>query len=362
MNRKHVVSSKNVAISSVIAVFLIGVVIPITVLTIGNVSFPAPAGKHIKKGNRLFYNFLEEVKQNNDYLILGTSETGMSLNGNNYWALLNNDTTLAPNFYSLGGAGRCSYVYFPHILHKPEAFKDLNVILYLNPTYWRTGLNSFRTDYYSRYVSNQTVSRVKWTAKSTGLYKRFMEPAQDFSFLPTWGGLVIDNFRSVYYHDFNQMMNGKLQAKQEFSGTEIGDKGLYITQKKAYSEVDTLLNASPKYLAKNIPFPAIDTGSLFQTEMLKEFLNLVNTHQINCVVYLGPINEIYAQKKNPSLIPQYYETLNEIKQILGSSKVPYIDGTWQGTEPGTFIDVQHISEYGAYLTAMEIKEYYEKNH
>jgi hypothetical protein len=37
-----------------------------------------------------------------------------------------------------------------------------------------------------------------------------------------------------------------------------------------------------------------------------------------------------------------------------------IDGTWQGNVPGTFIDVQHISEYGAYLTAQQIKAYYEK--
>lgn len=35
----------------------------------------------------------------------------------------------------------------------------------------------------------------------------------------------------------------------------------------------------------------------------------------------------------------------------------YIDGSEISTIPGTFLDVQHISTYGAYLTALQIKRH-----
>ncbi|PLX06361.1 MAG: hypothetical protein C0596_17990 [Marinilabiliales bacterium] len=64
---------------------------------------------------------------------------------------------------------------------------------------------------------------------------------------------------------------------------------------------------------------------------------------------------------NPELIEDYWNTLEKIKQLLQESDVEFIDGTELSVKPGTFIDKQHISEYGAYFTALQIKEYYEKN-
>lgn len=347
-------------IATVISLVLVIVIIPLGI--IGFVEVPQttiPAGKHVKTGSRIFYNFLKQVNQSGDVIILGTSETGNSLHGNNYWALLDQDSTLSQRFYSLGGAGRCSYVYFPLILDKPEVFDGLNVILYINPTYWRVGLNKFRSDYYSRYVDSDMLSSVASKAKDIGVYSKFMKPANaSYSVFPK-GGRIVNDFRSLYYHDLNLAFNATSSKKVNLRTRRIDSAG--VLNFSHPENMDLASNVTKDFLATHTSFPTIDTSS-FQSEMLRAFIGMVEQYNINCVFYLGPINDIYGEEKNLSLMPDHYQTIEEIKDILNSNNQVYIDGTYQGKIGGTFSDVQHISEYGAYLTALQIKEYYEKNY
>ena len=355
------VINNNWWISSVITLILLAVVIPVIIVSIP-FEFPleTPPGKHVKTGNRIFYNFLEQVNKKKDVIILGTSETGVWMEGQNYWNLLDQDSTLTQRFFSFGGAGRCSYVYFPLIVDNPEAFKNLNIILYINPTYWRESLNKFREDYYQRYVDQSLIVDVKSKASDLGIYNQFMKPGANFSFLPFSGKRIVNDFRSLYFHDLNLILNGNSSSSKKIKPEVIDSVGLQNTFLDMQNELDLSYNASPEYLAKKAPFTHIDTSSSFQYDMLNSFIELVNQNEINCLFYIGPINQVYGEMKNPELVSDHLEVIENIKEILEENKQPYLNGTAQGLIPGTFSDVQHISKYGAYLTAMQIKEYYEK--
>lgn len=349
-------------VSACCTLLIVGALIPGYILlqdSSGEVE--VPKGKHIKSGSRLLYSFLEQVKSDGDYLVLGTSETGIYMDGLNFWGLLDKDSTLAHRFYSFGGAGRCSYVYFPLILDNPDVFKDLNIILYVNPTYWRKGLNNFREDYYNRYVANGLLGAVKSPAKDMGIYEEFMAPVAPMVSVPVYGARIVDNFRSLYYHDLNQILSDEEQDKFQ-KNLVVDSVGLRNVYQQMTETLDMELNATHEYAQKNNGFTVVDQESEFQSNMLKAFIQLVEKYEINCLFYVGPVNEVYGMQKNPDYVPAHDEVMDEIRQILEAHQQPYLDGTAQGKIPGTFSDVQHISEYGAYLTAMQIKEYYEKGH
>jgi len=359
INTKNVVKNKwwVSAISTlVIVVFIVPALIVIQ--DVGG-SIEIPQGKYIKAGNRIFFDFIEQLKSNGDVLILGTSETGRSLDGMNYWGLLDKDSTLSKRYFSFGGAGRCSYVYFPLLLDNPKAFDGLNVVLYINPTYWRKGLNMFREDYYSRYVDNQLLGPVKSKATELGIYQEFMKPVEPSFSFPIYGGRKIDDFRSLFYYDLNRILYPKSSPDFQKS-INIDSTGLRKVENEMEQKINFQYNVTEEYLKLGSSFTVIDTDSDFQSNMLRAFIKLVIKTNINCLFYVGPVNEIYGQEKNPEFLEDHYAAIDEIKEILESSNMKYLDGTNQGKIPGTFDDVQHISELGAYLTAIQIKEYYEK--
>jgi hypothetical protein len=183
---KKIVNNR-IWISAILALVISLVIIPLTIILINPTPLSMPKGIRIKSGSRLFYNFLEEIKQRDDILVLGTSETGNSLNGNNYYSLLNRDKEFNQSVHVLGGAGRSANIYFPLILDNPKAFKDLNIIYYINPTYWREGLNQFSIAYLNRYIESSLVYHVKDIAKKEEVYDDFMDNGlkdkNNFSFL-----------------------------------------------------------------------------------------------------------------------------------------------------------------------------------
>lgn len=356
---KNIIKNKIFLPSVFLALILSLVVIPLIIASLTPISLSLPKGIHIKSGSHLFYNFLENIKQTNDILVLGTSETGNSLNGNNYFSLLNRDTEFNKSVYALGGAGRSANVYFPLILDNPAAFKNLNIIYYINPTYWRNGLNKFNETYANRYIESSLVNYVKEAAKTEDVFDNFMNPGENYnSHVSFLFSRAIDRFKSLYYHDLNLV----LSEKEIIPIKKVNLKTIYDSTKitNLKQQIDLEFNVTNEFLRKNSDFPSINTESTYQYDLLFSFIQLCKKNEINCTFYLGPYNEIYCQKKNPELKNEHLIVINSIRDLLINSQVDFIDGSSISSIPGTFMDIQHISEYGAYLTAIQIKEHYEK--
>lgn len=351
---------KKLWLSSLMALIIVLVIIPI-VLCFFTPPFVEPKGIDVKNGNRIFYNFLEKVKQDNAVIVLGTSETTDDFEDQNYWCLLDRDTDLNRDFYPFAGAGRCSYTYFPLILDNPEAFKNLNLIYYVNPTYWRDDLNSFNTIYYDRYVNQSLALSVKSKATKHKIYKTFFEPGIAVNTaIPFYLDRWVENYKSLYSYDFRMRTSGS-STNKKVKDISIQKNNIEKVFNNVKNEINLKFNATNSYLKNQFPFPQINQESNFQDEMLIAFINLIKEYQINCTFYLGPYNGVYCKAMNPELISQHDQVIEKIKETLNKEHVPYIDGSYQSTITGTFIDIQHISKYGAYLTAIDIKNYYEKN-
>ncbi|MDX1446998.1 D-alanyl-lipoteichoic acid biosynthesis protein DltD [Lishizhenia sp.] len=319
-----------------------------------------PTGGQIKLGNHIFYDFLEDIKKEDGLLVLGTSETGNKLEGNNYYSLLNKDKDFPQKVYHLGGAGRNSNVYFPFLLDHPEAFQGMNILVYLNPTYWRKGLNKFSKAYYNRYVSDALTYKVKSKAEALELYPNFMELNTTKSFAPELTAERLkDEFTSYFYHDLSVLFNPQEPDTAFTNNLNIFNLNTVDTS-DFIEAVNLEYNVTDHYYSLNGGFPAIDTGATYQDDLLKAFVNILKTNNIHCTFYVGPYNAIFCNHKDSTLLPNYEKTLNSIKGYLESEGMEYIDGTDISYQTGTFIDVQHISQYGAYLTAKQIKQHYEK--
>ena len=319
-----------------------------------------PKGGEIKMGNHIFYDFLKKVKEEDALLVLGTSETGNLLKGNNYYGLLNKDKSFTTKVYHLGGAGRNSNVYFPFLLDHPEVFKGMNILVYLNPTYWRKGLNQFSEGYYTRYVSDALTYKVKRKAEEKEIYSTFMTMQNEKSFAPELTAESLkDEYTSYFYHGLSNYITPPVADTAHTKYLNIFE--LQDVDTTEYlADINLNYNVTDEYYALNGGFPAIDSTSSYQDELLAAFVGLLKENNINCTFYIGPYNAVFCKHKDSTLLPAYEETLTKIKSYLDQEEMEYIDGTSISYQTGTFIDVQHIGEYGAYLTAKQIKTYYEK--
>jgi hypothetical protein len=347
------------ALGSIIAVILLGVYLSL-------VSLPQALtvnGLYVREDNRVFHRFINDIKKQNGVLIIGTSETVNGLEGANYWGILNNDKTGTLKYSLMAGAGRDYSILLPLVLNNPRLYKDLKILVYINPTYWRVGLNNFNNEYFERYIGPNVAIGIKEKAKAIGLYEDFIKPAQynavgvdtlEDSFAEKMRR-EINGLRSLFYYDFNRLIHDKekiVRYNLDFDLTE--EK---ITELK--NGLNLEYNVLQTYLDTNPTFPAIDLKSSYRYTALYEFIALCKENNIQATFYLGPYNGIFCNKKSPELIPVYEELIQNIKMIISSAHMPLIDGTAQSQIPGTFMDVQHISKYGAFLTAKQIQSYYE---
>ncbi len=370
-------------ISSTIAIVVSLVIIPIFLLFIDTTDTPkfdnayyqkndirVPDGIFIKNADPVFYDFLEDVKKTNGILVLGTSETGNWLSGKNYYSLLNIDKDIDRATYSIAGAGRQANMYFPLIFNKPEAFENLEVIYYINPTYWRTDLCEFNNEYFERYVNFDLVQKTKNIAKEHNIYNDFLKLSPSYFITAFTNKLVVD-YKSLFVERLNPIVIKDYVQKNKYSiidkqkpssENKIGIESFYTKDEleNERNKINLEYNVTDDFLSHNEPFPKINTNSTYQYDLINAFIYMCIEYNIKCVFYLGPYNEVYCNKMNPELKNDYEQTIQNIKQLLINNDVEYIDGTSLSNIPGTFIDIQHISEYGAYLTALQIKDYYEK--
>jgi hypothetical protein len=318
-------------------------------------------GTYIRDNSRVFPRFLEGIKTHHGVLILGTSETGNHLSGENYWAMLNQDQTVRPYFSVLGGAGRCSYIWFPPILANQKAFKGLSVLYYLNPTYWREDLNGFAQSYYDRYNGFSLVRQILPQAKKYGI-ESFVSPYfngrhQSRVYAEDWRDWVFDqfgNFNSFYSYDLRNLAKGGFAPKSvDFRQPAAAE--LWMWQ---YG-LDLDHNVSEEYYQQNpaTGIPAIGAGD-FQYRALKAFIKLSKRVGIHLVVFVGPYNGILARYSSSQVIPEYEKVIANVKQILVESRTEFIDGSDLSYCRGVFRDVQHNSTFGAWKIEQKIAAYY----
>jgi len=368
-------------VSSTIAIVVSLIIIPIILLFIDipeikqykneyykTSRIRTPEGIYIKNGDPVFYDYINDVKKTGGIILLGTSETSSWMDGKNYYTLLSHDKDFNKTVFPIAGAGRLANMYFPLILNNPAPFDRLEVIYYINPTYWRKDLCGFNNVYFDRYVGFTLVQNTKDLARERGIYNDYLRLSipQILSGLSnelgtSYKDLFVVKLNKLFKKEDTVYINVKKQKCTSMEKYYIED---YYTPEELESErrkINLEYNVTDKYLSENVSFPEIESNSSYQYDLLTAFILLCKEYNIDCKFYLGSYNEIYCRKMNPELLDEYQTTMENIKQLLISQKVDFIDGSSLSNIPGTFIDIQHISEYGAYLTALQIKEYYEKN-
>ena len=124
--------------------------------------------------------------------------------------------------------------------------------------------------------------------------------------------------------------------------------------------VDTSWNITYEFKTRTWLNPIIDND--YRNRELIAFIRLCNELNVNVSYILGPVNEIYIRKYHPPYYEGYMQAIAGIRDILDKEGVDYIDATELGNIPGSFIDNQHHSSYGAYLIYQKTKKHiYEKN-
>ncbi len=341
----------------VIGALVIVLLIPLVIQFVALPQTPTIEGTYIRENSRAFSRFLEAIKKHDGVLVLGTSETGNHLSGENYWAILNRDKSVKPYFSVLGGAGRCSYIWFPPILANAKSFRGLHVLYYLNPTYWREDLNGFSEHYYDRYNGELLVRYIMPAAKQYGLQPLVMPYFRGSHQREGWQNNFINkvkDFNSFYSYDLYRLFKGGFPRKsQDYRHPDRAE--IWMWQ---YG-LDLTTNVSQEYLEENPEsgIPAIGASD-FQYQALKAFVGLSKKVGIDLVVFIGPYNGILARRFSPGVIPGYENVIHNVKQILVKSQTEFIDGSDLSYLEGVFRDAQHNSTFGAWKIEQKIAAYY----
>ena len=315
---------------------------------------------HIKKNTKYFHHYLNQIKENGGTLLLGTSET-VWMDGVNYWRVLDGDSSITENISVLSGAGRCMDIYYPLIIASPEAWKGLDLMVFVNPTYWREGLNNPREIYMTRYLDLGFLYSVKNKLEDAGvwdwydhLYKNSIVDNSKAV------GYALDKARSVYYYDF-KIKQGMIDLPFDGNFHDPYD----FTQLNNYRElIDTTKNVSYHFLetTKDNDFPAVDVESSYRSDMLSKFIQLCQNEGINLTIVLGPYNAFYADAVNQSEKKQAYENLYvQLTDTLSKYEVNTIDLWNLSYRNDVFKDYQHHGKYGAYVIYKELKPYFNES-
>ena len=358
---------------TLVAVFLIGILylFPESVLiklVHSDCQLCTASGIDVKENTIKFKAFLNGIKENDGVLIIGTSETA-AFKEANYRTLLNRYFSTKKKFSYLAGAGRVDYIYFPTFLNNRSEVENLEVLYFINPTYWRAGLNEFSPEYYERYNSQSEVERVKPELEKRGIYSGFVPSQIDSSKLSDFEFSVataikrlrlfyLPFFQWVHSHTASDLIPSESTLCTESFEGKFTDTTWYDALKL---EVDTITNSTDKYGFKaDNEFYSIDTGD-FQYRALIGFISLCRDMNVRLTCLIGPYNNIYCKRTNPEYIGDYEEVIRKIGDLLEREKVDYIDARDISYMQYSFNDKQHHSKYAAWLLAERIANYYEKN-
>lgn len=315
-------------------------------------------------GKALKYNtpgivtdFIMSIKDHNGYLCMGTSESGKLTEGN-YYDFLNNDPELGPRFSVLSGAGRTCGQYFPVFAANTKQIEGLQVIYIINPVYWASNLQKPDFDYWTRYADYGlavSVQRNKTLPASTqrtlDSYNNTLNPANKTLY---WIASKLTQLHASLKHDLsNRLFTNVYRQNLEFI-TPNQTLNPLVFQVKASPNIDTAWNVEHDFMGHKW-MSEINNESKFRYNELSGFIDLAKQFNIKPIFVLCPYNELFITHYNKPALAAYQSTTLNIKEMIEASGFPVVDGRMIGSIPGTFIDNQHISSYGAFLLYKKLK-------
>lgn len=316
----------------------------------------------VKNNTDYFSLFLEKVRNNNGYLILGTSESG-SKNGYNYWELLNSDPEIKDDFSIFYGAGRFCEKYIPFMLNKPEDWKNQKLLVFVNPTYWRNGLNNYSAEYHSRYLSQAQLLEGLHNTKNIDKYTSiFQLPRIDIE-------KEVNQFADIqFFHQFSVKLNHLLgndeKSKSPFTNSNNSTPwdSLFTSEKlkQITSDIiDTNFNCSYDFIS-HVGTPKLtllDKESTYRYQSLEYFFALCDSLDIQATYIIGPYNKrIGLNNNNKEIIADYDQLMSDLTLFFSEHNRDFIDLNYLSNEPYVFLDMQHNGEYGGYLIYQAIKK------
>lgn len=317
-------------------------------------------GKYIKfSDDPHMHEFIRSVKHNKGYICLGTSET-TTLKDGNYYDFLDQDTSYSARFSKLGGAGWTCGLHMPMLINCKEDVDSLNLIYFINPVYWRSELNGFDKGYWIRYLNYGVYKEIL----NKNNYPEFLDISQEYDKAihpgekllyrsenwlrkirkPFFHDLRYYLFPDKYYDDLSSMAEDK---------TGTSDFAFFGESDTAF--IDCSWNVSYEFKSRTWLNPISNND--YRNRELKAFINLCKDLNVKVTYILGPVNEIYIKKYQASYLGDYQKAVSSIRNILEKEDVDFIDASDIGTVPGSFMDNQHHSSYGAFLIYQKIKKH-----
>lgn len=314
--------------------------------------------QELRDNNPLYTDFfLESIKSNNGYLILGTSETNERPKGN-YYDFLNADTAIHAAFSVICGAGRTPCTYFP-LIQSNENIRGLKVIFFLNPSYGCGKLAYSNEDYFSRYVSNAIYRKANHPVNQEvdDILKVNQPAASWFSNIEESMAYGLERLRRKYYQD----VAFHLDSSRFYFGLTWLDSAKVSRMPISCSRPDVSrynyeLNVGADFDVHSYtlwPHPE----SSYRCDELRTMIRLCKAYQVDIVFVLGPHNHIAYKKVHPEELPKIQKVSENLRQVLQQENAAYIDCTDLSTVPGVFADWQHHTSYGGYLIYQKIKAY-----
>lgn len=303
--------------------------------------------------------FFKSIKNNNGFLCIGTSES-TTLEDGNYFDYINADSSLNFKFSKLTGAGRTCGLFIPMLMLNRDVVKDLKIIYFINPVYWRTDLSNPLTVYWSRYSNYDINASTKFEDENEiALFKpvqAYMDilPIKD-KFFETVENRI-RNLRKPYFEGLRLKLNPEeFIAKQEYVSTNKSLDSFKNFGIIDIEKIDTVWNIKKSFENK-AGFKPIDTSINYRYEELESFVKLCDYLNIEAHFIVGPYNWRFVSEYDPKSIEEYENCINNIKSILHENNSSVIDISYISYLPGTFMDYQHHSSYGAYLIYKDLKQ------
>lgn len=319
--------------------------------------------QEIRDNNELYLDyFLKSIKNNDGYLVLGTSESIIHDHDANYHDFLNADTSLHSHFSLIAGAGRTACTYFP-IIQTNKNVENLKVIYFINPCYWCGKFAYSNSDYFHRYTSYSVYKKSNITKNKEvdNIFKKNLRHPYVLDMFGDYFGYYANKIRQKYYQDlvFN------IDSSRFYDNLSWYYDG--ICENKTFSTVrpDSVLhnyqyNVSADFDVNSIimyPHPE----ETYRFEELETMIRLCSENNVDVVYVLGPYNRTAYQNYKSEDLPKIENVVEKIHAILEKNDCNYIDCTEISFENGTYNDWQHHSTYGAYLIYKKIRNYVQKN-
>lgn len=310
-----------------------------------------------------FHAYLDQISQNNGVLVLGTSETG-NMGGLNYFDLLNADPDIDRKFSRLGGAGRFFEIYMPLIEASPEAWEGVEIMAFVNPTYWRIGLNSFQPQYFNRYVDKRLAFEHRDALKETGawddVYSNYFSASNPTQLYASGLERKVEGLRDLFAVQLRSLYKEPEDPFMPFEKIPpLPDSATLLSY---IDLIDTTYNVSHAYREHRdrMWYPKCNVDSDFRNHVLSSFIETCQQHNIKLTMVLGSYNGVMAAAcRPPEDVEEYDQLLADLRVLIQDTGVDFVDVSETSYVRGSYRDYQHHSKYGAYLKYLILKEHYE---